>query len=87
MRTLVAGGAGFIGPPPLGRKRHAVLNVDALSCAVGLRTVKACEDAADKGFVQADRIDRDVVNRAVVHFWPDPFLRTSTDEVCGSFGE
>jgi len=82
MRILVTGGAGFIGSAAVRHfvaQGHEVLNLDKLTYAGDLRSVKACEDESNYHFVQADVSDREAVSRAFSEFDPDRVLHLAAE--------
>jgi dTDP-glucose 4,6-dehydratase len=83
MRIVVTGGAGFIGSALV---RHLVrdvgaevLNVDKLTYAGNLASLKAIENAANYRFLQADICDRAKMAEAIDSFAPDRIMHLAAE--------
>lgn len=81
-RVLVTGGAGFIGSAVC---RHLVgigaevLNVDKLTYASSLTSLKSIEAASNYRFAQIDICDRDALEHALVSFDPDQVIHLAAE--------
>ena len=75
MRFIVTGGAGFIGSSLvrhlIGLGSYDVLNIDKLTYAGNLESVKEVKDSPRYHFLQADICDHDAMGRAFADFKPD----------------
>lgn len=83
MRTLVTGGAGFIGSALV---RHLVsevgvevLTVDKLTYAGNLASLKPIENAPNHRFLQADICDRAAINEAFTTFQPNYVMHLAAE--------
>lgn len=83
MRILVTGGAGFIGSALV---RHLVrdvgaqvLNVDKLTYAGNLASLKSIENAPNYHFLKADICDRGSVAAALADFKPDRIMHLAAE--------
>jgi len=83
MRILVTGGAGFIGSALV---RHLVrdagaevLNVDKLTYAGNLASLKAIENAPNYRFLKADICDRAKMTEAIDTFRPDRIMHLAAE--------
>ena len=78
MKVLVTGGAGFIGSAVcrlfVGELEISVLNVDKLTYAANLDSLRAIENHPNYAFRQADICDRPTISRLVAEFAPDAVL-------------
>lgn len=83
MRVLVTGGAGFIGS---GLVRHLVrdvgadvLNIDKLTYAGNLQSLKSIENAPNHRFLQADICDHAAIHEAFATFQPDYVMHLAAE--------
>ncbi len=82
LRVLVTGGAGFIGSAVC---RHLVgtgvevLNVDKLTYASSLASLKSIEGATNYRFSQIDICDRDALDAALTSFSPDRIIHLAAE--------
>jgi dTDP-glucose 4,6-dehydratase len=82
MRILVTGGAGFIGSAlvrHLVGEGHEVLNVDALTYAGNLASLKLVEDRANYRFVKADIRDGAAMTSAISSFRPERIMHLAAE--------
>ena len=82
MRILVTGGAGFIGSAlvrHLVGEGHEVLNLDALTYAGNLASLKLVEDRANYRFVKADIRDGAAVTQAIAGFRPERIMHLAAE--------
>ncbi len=82
MRILVTGGAGFIGSAlvrHLVGKGHEVLNVDALTYAGNLASLKLVEDRANYRFLKADIRDGAAMTQAIAGFRPERIMHLAAE--------
>ena len=82
MRILVTGGAGFIGSAlvrHLVGESHEVLNLDALTYAGNLASLKLVEDRANYRFVKADIRDGAAVTQASAGFRPERIMHLAAE--------
>ncbi|MGE0742034.1 MAG: dTDP-glucose 4,6-dehydratase [Hyphomonadaceae bacterium] len=82
MKILITGGAGFIGSAVV---RHLcaqgdeVLNVDKLTYAGNLNSLREVETAANYRFLQADICDRAAMDEAFASFMPDAVMHLAAE--------
>ena len=83
MRIIVTGGAGFIGSALVRHlvleKGYDVLNVDALTYAGNLESLKSVDGRANYGFLQANICDRAAMQAAIAEFRPDRIMHLAAE--------
>lgn len=83
MRVLVTGGAGFIGSAVVRHlsldKGYQVLNVDKLTYAGNLQSLKPVEGKANYAFLQADICDARAMTEAFRAFRPDRVMHLAAE--------
>src|SRR5690349_3546986 len=83
MRVIVTGGAGFIGSALVRHlvleKGHEVLNVDALTYAGYLPSLKSVEGEGNYQFLHANICDRGAMDRAIAEFQPDRIMHLAAE--------
>lgn len=83
MRVLVTGGAGFIGSALVrylvAEKGYEVLNVDKLTYAGNLASLKAIDNHANYRFLKADIGDRKAMAEAFASFQPDRVMHLAAE--------
>ncbi|MDO4585855.1 MAG: dTDP-glucose 4,6-dehydratase [Planctomycetia bacterium] len=83
MRLLITGGAGFIGSTVIryvvNRLNWNVLNVDKLTYAGNLSTLKEVENSPLYSFLQADICDRDTISKAFADFRPEAVMHLAAE--------
>ncbi|QNM83808.1 dTDP-glucose 4,6-dehydratase [Sphingomonas sabuli] len=83
MRVLVTGGAGFIGSALVRHlvldKGYEVLNVDALTYAGYLPSLRDVEGKANYRFLEANICDRDAMERAFAEFRPQRVMHLAAE--------
>ena len=83
MRVIVTGGAGFIGSAVVRHlvleKGYEVLNIDALTYAGYLPSLKAVEEKANYRFLHANICDRPAMEQAISTFRPDRIMHLAAE--------
>ncbi|MGB2429655.1 MAG: dTDP-glucose 4,6-dehydratase [Akkermansiaceae bacterium] len=82
MNILVTGGAGFIGSNLIHlliARGHSVLNIDKLTYAGNLSSLKAVQDHANYRFLQADICDAPAMQTAFSEFKPDAVMHLAAE--------
>lgn len=83
MRVIVTGGAGFIGSALVRHlvleRGYEVLNVDALTYAGNLASLKSVEGQANYKFLQANICDRPAMEKAFAEFQPDRIMHLAAE--------
>jgi dTDP-glucose 4,6-dehydratase len=83
MRVIVTGGAGFIGSAVVRylvlEKGYEVLNVDALTYAGYLPSLKAVEGKPNYRFLHANICDRPAIEQAIGAFRPDRIMHLAAE--------
>ncbi len=83
MRIVVTGGAGFIGSAVcrflIGQTDHEVCNVDKLTYAGNLKSLREVAGNPRYRFVQADICDRDAIERVFADFVPHAVIHLAAE--------
>jgi dTDP-glucose 4,6-dehydratase len=83
MRVIVTGGAGFIGSAVVRHlvleKGYEVLNLDALTYAGYLPSLKAVDGCANYRFQRTNICDRRAVEQAIAEFMPDRIMHLAAE--------
>src|SRR5580658_106558 len=83
MKILVTGGAGFIGSAVcrlfVAERQATVLNVDKLTYAANLASLRPLENHPNYRFEKADICDRSAMARLIAEFSPDAVLHLAAE--------
>ncbi len=83
MKIMVTGGAGFIGSALchylVSEAGEAVVNVDALTYASNLRSLKSLEDHPAYAFIKADICDAEAMARVFEAYQPDAVMHLAAE--------
>jgi dTDP-glucose 4,6-dehydratase len=82
-RIIVTGGAGFIGSALIryliAETDHVVLNLDKLTYAGNLASLKVIEESERYSFSQTDICDKDAVTQVLTDFQPDAIMHLAAE--------
>ncbi|MDD2998416.1 MAG: GDP-mannose 4,6-dehydratase, partial [Candidatus Riflebacteria bacterium] len=83
MKILITGGAGFIGSAVvrllINTTDHQVLNIDKLTYAGNLESLKGVSESTRYSFMQADICDRSAIESAFASFMPDAVMHLAAE--------
>jgi dTDP-glucose 4,6-dehydratase len=83
MKIIVTGGAGFIGSAVIreliNNTEHEVLNIDKLTYAGNLESLKEIADSKRYSFLQADICDGQAMEKAFASFKPDVLMHLAAE--------
>jgi dTDP-glucose 4,6-dehydratase len=83
MRVIVTGGAGFIGSALVRHlvldQGYEVLNIDALTYAGNLASLRLVQDKPNYRFLQANICDRPAMEQAITEFRPDRIMHLAAE--------
>lgn len=82
MKLMITGGAGFIGSTVVRRaidQGHQVLNVDKLTYAGNLASLRSVDDCSDYEFLEADIADGASMVKAISAFKPDTIMNLAAE--------
>jgi dTDP-glucose 4,6-dehydratase len=83
MRVIVTGGAGFIGSAVVRHllidKAYEVLNIDALTYAGNIESLRPVADNPNYSFLQANICDREAMEKAITEFRPHRIMHLAAE--------
>jgi len=82
MKILVTGGAGFIGSAVIRmaiERGHSVLNVDCLTYAANLESLKTVSDSPLYSFEKVNICDFDAVDRVINEYCPTAIMHLAAE--------